>query len=218
MLNKQDSGKIDWTDYTWNPITGCLHGCDYCYLKRLEKRFGFDMKPAFHPERLDDIGKLKKPAKIFVGSTADMWGDWVPNEWIDAVLDVCRAYPAITFQFLTKNPDRYNKFKIPINCWVGTTVDGTKYSLYISLLRLKCDSLKFISFEPLLSELPARLWLGDVSWIIIGADSNIGSPPPPNIWANNLIDTARLQHIPIWVKDNYRYHTRIKEFPVTYRW
>ncbi len=73
-MNKQGIGKIDWTDYTWNPVTGCLHGCEYCYMKRLETRFGMSMDPKFHEKRMNDIAKLKEPSKIFVCSTGDLWG------------------------------------------------------------------------------------------------------------------------------------------------
>jgi len=85
MLNKQGPDKIDWTDWSWNPITGCKHGCPYCYMLRMEKRFPGIMKPAFKPEYLDrfkSVRKVKSGDKIFVGSSGDMWGEWVPKEWI----------------------------------------------------------------------------------------------------------------------------------------
>jgi len=103
MLNKQGQGKIDWTDYTWNPVSGCNHGCQYCYMLRMEKRFPGIMTPAFHENRMKDITGLKNPSKIFVGSSGDMWGKWVNSKWISTVINATALSPKHTFQFLTKN-------------------------------------------------------------------------------------------------------------------
>lgn len=216
MLNKQGEGKIDWTDYTWNPISGCLHGCDYCYLKRLEERFGFDMKPKLHVNRLNDVEKLKSPSKIFVGSSADMWGEWVPEKWIEAILDICRKYPQHIFQFLTKNPASYIGWRIPSNCWLGTTIDGTsKTTQNIHTMKhLSYENVRFISYEPLLQPIDINSFDGYVDWIIIGANSNKGAEKPPNSWADRLVDVSRLCSVKVFIKDNYKYHTRIKEFPL----
>ena len=107
MLNKQGRGKIDWTDYTWNPISGCRHNCSYCYIKSMDDRFKSNiMEPAWHPERLKDIEnkKLKSNDKIFVGSSGDMWGNWVDKGWIDEILEIADCYNQYIFQFLTKIP------------------------------------------------------------------------------------------------------------------
>lgn len=225
MLNKQGRGKIDWTDYTWNPITGCLKGCDYCYVKRLNERFNYSMAPQFHSRRLNDVASLRAPARIFVCSTGDMWGDWVERNWIEQVLDVVKKYPQHTFQFLTKNPERYLDFDFTPNCWLGTTMDGTcNTSGNVETLGLKkCDNIKFCSLEPLLHPVdfynleplhnvcPADL--SDMDWIIIGADTNKGAKKPPDRWADNIISDAKECHIPVWVKDNYKYRRTIKQLP-----
>ena len=221
MLNKQGPGKIDWTDYSFNPQSGCLHNCPYCYCQRLVERFDFDFKPKFHPKRLNDLNRLKgKPnQKIFVGSSGDTFGSWVPSENIQKILDTVKGYPEHTFQFLTKNPGRYMEFHLPDNGWYGTTVDGTARTvmngqilpLIFGQQRIKNNHIKFISFEPLLH--PTVEDLKDINWIIIGADSNRGARKPPDEWADRLIELARFHDCAVWVKDNYGYHTRIKEFP-----
>ena len=144
--------KIDWCDATWNPVTGCLHGCEYCYASRMADRFGgfdpegspnwrifeeprtkaligrvdemqvkcdkrgrtvvapypFRFTPTFHAYRLDKPQHWKKPRTIFVCSMADLFGDWVPDEWIAEVFQACEAAPQHRYLFLTKNPARYD--------------------------------------------------------------------------------------------------------------
>lgn len=214
-MNKQGPGKIDWTSYTWNPISGCLHGCEYCYLRRMEKRFKGIMKPAFHPKRLLQPCKVKKSSLIFVGSSGDMWGEWVPPNWIRRVLRICSSKANWhTYQFLTKNPRCYIDFKPLDNCWYGTTCDGTYRTR--SNLRTLGNSLpknfiKFVSFEPLLNGVYPNL--AEIDWVIIGANSNKGTKKPPKEWADIIIEAARSKSIPVFIKDNYGYNRRIKEFP-----
>ena len=218
-LNKQGPGKIDWTDYTVNPISGCLHGCQYCYLKRMEKRFSGIMKPAFHPERLNDIKKLKTPSNIFVGSSGDAWGDWVPTKQIQSVLDIVAEHPKHQFQFLTKNPKRYASFNLPKNGIYGTSIDGTEKTvnnLYYLIQNVQNESKIFVSFEPLLKRIPLHWIITDfeyLDWIIIGANSNRGAKKPPLHWAGALIALAKECKIPVFVKNNYNYPERFKEMP-----
>ena len=213
-MNPQGKDKIDWTDFTWNPISGCLHNCYYCYLKRM--RF-FDMTPAFHPTRLTEPAKEKKPSLIFTGSSADMFGDWVESWWIDEVLSAVMSCKQHTFQFLTKNPKRYSYvynqdcFK---NLWFGTTDDG-RMETGLNISRLK-ESVtipkRFVSFEPLLAEVYPDLT--DIQWVIIGADSNRGAKEPPIGWADKIIYEARKAESAVFIKDNYNYPEIIKEFPI----
>ena len=210
-LNGQGPGKIDWTDWSWNPVSGCKHSCEYCYLKRNPS---FDMTPAFHSNRLKDVGCLKEPAKVFVGSSGDLFGDWVPNEWIEAVREAIKAHPEHIFQLLTKNPKRYMEFDWSDyqNVWLGATIDKDDRTSDVSYLKACSGKIKFVSFEPLLEEVKVNLT--GLDWIIIGANSNRGAKKPLMIWAESLISQARKLGIPVWVKDNYGYSERIKEFPV----
>lgn len=147
--------KIEWCDHTWNPITGCLHNCRYCYARGMARRFcgdirlnklakddykvcesasgeilyvldepmtnetgnaivyPFGFEPTFHRYRLDYPTKLKMGNNIFIGAMADIWGEWVPKEWINEILDVCRKNPIHNYLFLTKNPKRYRDICVP---------------------------------------------------------------------------------------------------------
>lgn len=208
MLNKQGKGKIEWTSWTWNPISGCTHNCDFCYLKRIH---GFDMTPKFHPERLKDIEKLKEPSRIFTGSSGDMMGDWLPHEQIQAVIEVMEAHPQHIFQILTKNPKRYVEFHFPKNVWLGTSVDGKRNIDNISWLRQKQDNLLFVSFEPLLEEVHPILT--GINWIIIGGKT--GKPPfyPPKEWIETILAEAMKHEIAVFVKNNAKFAPIIKGFP-----
>ena len=223
MLNKQGPGKIDFCDYSWNPISGCLHGCYYCYMRRMEKRFPGIMKPDYRERYLIDIQKLKKPSNIFVGSSGDMWGRWVPAEQIENVLDIVTDNPKHRFQFLTKNPKRYREFNLPSNGIYGTTIDGmekTAWNLEILLQAIKWlpeyQPKIFVSFEPLLKPIPLHTITKNfeyLDWIIIGANSNRGAEQPPLHWAGALISLAIEFEIPVFVKNNYNYPEKFKEMP-----
>lgn len=213
-MNKQGDGKIDWCHYSWNPVGGCLHGCNYCYMQRMEKRFPGIMKPAFYPSRLHQPMSVKKSSLIFTGSSGDMWGKWVPSEWIDEVLDVCSVFAKWhIYQFLTKNPKRYKEFKPLDNCWYGTTDDGTARTKnnVRDLVAAVIDPRKFVSFEPLIEAVEPDL--SGIQWVIIGADSTRGAIKPPKEWADTIIELAWKRGIPVFVKDNYDYPIRIKQMP-----
>lgn len=148
--------KIEWCDSTWNPVTGCLHGCEYCYARRIAQRFsGLDgvssdgllelsrrrdhafpagFMPTFHKYRLDEPQKAKKPQDIFVCSMADLFGAWVPERWIRQVFEACEAAPQHRYLFLTKNPGRYaeliRKGILPSSdrYWYGATFDHSNWA------------------------------------------------------------------------------------------
>ena len=176
-MNKQGENGIPYCDFTWNPVTGCLHSCSYCFARRIAERFstaskigevekdyllqtnktysnnpfpqGF--KPTFYPNRLDEPIVHDKPSRIFVSDMGDLFGSWVPKEWIEDVLRAVRQCPQHTFLFLTKNPKRYLEFEFPENAWIGTSVENQAAAdERIPLLLQASASVRFISVEPLL--------------------------------------------------------------------
>jgi protein gp37 len=218
-VNKQGKGKIEWTDYTWSPVTGCKHGCDYCYANRIAQRiYPEKFEPTFRPERLNEPLKLKKPSKIFVCDMAELFGSWIPDEWIEKILETVKLCPAHTFQFLTKNPQRLNEWIFPQNCWLGTTWDGlplTKENVEILRKKVHTDCIKYVSFEPLLA--PFKGSLEGIDWIIIGEltgtvmDSDeLGKV---GVWALELCVEAKENNIPVFVKNRLGNVFTAREFP-----
>lgn len=224
--------KIDWCDSTWSPVTGCLHGCEYCYARRIAERFGsnlmpiftkypvldepvrnlgidagkiqpypFDFTPTFHRYKLDEPLRWKKPRTIFVCSMGDMFGNWVPDEWIKQLFEACEAAPQHRFLFLTKNPGRYCHLEragiMPKgdNFWFGATFDHsnwpghdgpheipgrpTTFALHGKMVHDAGDFYypaypeknRFVSFEPLLYDIGAHIGSTGAQWHIIGAET-----------------------------------------------
>ena len=206
---------INWTDATWNPITGCLHGCPYCYARAFAKRYARSFDPAFHPERLPEPRQRRKPTRIFVGSNADVFGDWVPPEWILAILDIVCDCPQHTFQFLTKAPQNLKQFNPwPRNCWVGATIDiKARLNPTLHELRRIQAPVRFISFEPLNQDMGIPLLAGTVEWIIIGAQTGVNAHQPAPLPVHHLLSAANACEIPVLMKDNLKWSPRREEFP-----
>lgn len=215
---------IGWADYTWNPVTGCLHGpeicscSEKCYARALARRFGKtedekNFLPAFHPERLAARFDLIPPSRIFVGSNADLFGDWVPREWIEAILEVCAENPQHRFLFLTKNSRRYWEFKFPSNCWLGQSI--TKEPK-LNQLHFPPRLNMFISIEPYLGpiyQLPLRCEYCE-DWIIVGAQTPYSAKTAPKPeWVQATIEFSRKYNISLYLKDSLRWPEVIKEFP-----
>jgi protein gp37 len=237
-----NKSKIEWCDYTWNPVSGCLHGCEYCYAHRIAQRFGnrympygdgvnvlnepfdgergidpypYGFEPTFHKYRLDEPQQVKKPSKIFVVSMGDLFGDWVPDEWIEEVFKTCEKAPQHTYMFLTKNPYRYLQLhireKLPkaSNCWYGTTLTGQ------GRLPFNCLDFKqnFVSIEPLLGDVSDKLPFTNIQWVIVGAQTGPGAVPPKPEWVQSIIDQCRCAKVPIFLKDNLNWPDKIQEWP-----
>jgi protein gp37 len=221
-LNKTNDN-IEWAKWSWNPVVGCKHNCMYCYARDIAIRFYNDFEPRYLPERLpapkiasvpngaeDDIG-LKT---IFVCSMADLFGEWVPQEWINSVLDVVRETPKWNFLFLTKNPKRLIDIDWPVNAWVGTTVDvQARVNAAQEAFKKVKAKVRFISCEPL----QERLVFTDLSmfdWIIIGGRSRSTKLPefqPKWEWVENIVTQARKDGLKIYFKPNLT--VRPKEYP-----
>jgi len=207
--------KIEWTDYSWNPITGCLHGCWYCYAKKLFTRFHKSFEPTFYPERLEELKKLKKPAKVFVCSVADLFAGWTPIEWRDKVLNEIHKpeYSHLIFQLLTKNPERIPYFDLmPTrkNIWVGTTITCQQEMINALEVR-KYQGIKFLSFEPLLGEVEIPIGIG-IDWIIVGKLTGSKKVKLNSQWVEKIIQYARRHQIPLFLKNNLKWPEKIQEF------
>ena len=277
-----DKTKIDWADASWNPVTGCLHGCEYCYARRIAERFEareiydpecqckryliergmltgtgkpfeldypreqknkdgsitnaaypFGFEPTFHRYRLDEPKHWKKPRTIFVCSMADLFGDWVPDEWIAEVFMACEAAPQHRYLFLTKNPARLCKmasaYKIRRwnethegkphpqtaeyahtlvlpsheNWWFGSTLDNKNARRFQG----DNDFHTFTSIEPLTENMDVGLGsFGSDEWVIIGAETGNrkGKITPKREWVENIVEAARITGMKVFMKESLR--------------
>ena len=212
-FNRTKGEGISWAGWSWNPITGCLHGCKYCYARALATRDSYKdaypvgFTPLFHHERLDAPTNTKVPdeartnaslRRVFVCSMADLYGKWVPDEWIGKVHAACRASPQWEYLMLTKFPSRYVGLELPKTSWLGTSVDEQKRVRFAedAFRQIKDVRVKWLSLEPLL----APLQFTDLSmfdWVVIGAQTETNQPgglvksfAPPIKWVMRLIDQA----------------------------
>lgn len=229
QFNKQDNTSIEWAQWSWNPITGCKHDCPYCYARDIAKRFypqGFE--PSIHPGRFSAPSNTKVPDKakedisygnVFTCSMADLFGRWVPAEWIDRVMKAVDENEQWNFLFLTKFPNRFAEVKnIPANAWLGTTVDcqARVANAEKSFAKVK-TGIKWLSVEPMLTPLKFKN-LEVFNWIVIGGSSRSEQTPawtPPFDWVADLHAQARKAGCAIYHKDNLGFseEMRLKEFP-----
>jgi len=210
---------VDWASWTWNPVTGCLHGCKYCYAREIAYRFTdtypIQFAPLFHHERLDAPINTKpgtgraQDGRVFVCSMADLFGEWVPQNWIDAVLDATLKAPEWEYLFLTKFPQRYRRINLPPKAWFGASVDIQKRVKITEKAMPELDvAVRWISVEPMLEPLV----FNDLSWcdlVVIGAQSETKQPDgfvpafaPPLEWVVDLIAQARAAGVPVYLKPN----------------
>lgn len=199
--------KIEWCDYTWNPITGCLKGCSYCYARRIYARFKKSFKPEFHYDRLMQPVKLDKPSRIFVCSVADFWGKGTYQIWRDEVYNIIRACPQHTFLFLTKQPHKIKDFdRVPENCWIGVTYTkhGDEWRIAQLIHRTNNSKQIFISYEPMMDGYTDYLFLG--CWLIVGAMTGAEAKEhkPDSGALVEIIQTSKKLKLPLFMKNNLK--------------
>jgi len=212
MLNKQGPKGIKYCQYTWNPVSGyCFHQCPYCYMRPIWKRFRQLNATTFRNAYLRDRFP-KKPSVIFVGSSTDLFGDWVHSEWIQEILDVV-AEKDHTFLFLTKNPKRYAEFEFPKNAWCGTTMDGREETALNGRVLDSCKKAKtWVSVEPMLAEIDFQELLF-TDWVVIGCDSRKGAKKVPQEWIHSLYMDLLTVSMPVFIKENAHYPFVVEDLP-----
>jgi protein gp37 len=205
---------IEWTDSTWNPITGCTKvspGCKHCYAERMAERLqamgqenyrnGFAL--TLQPQMLELPLQWKTPQTIFVNSMSDLFHEEVPLEYIERVFDVMRRAHWHRFQVLTKRADRLADLSPLLawepNIWMGVSVESDGYRVRIDGLRRAGAQTKFLSLEPLLGPL-YDLDLRGIHWVIVGGESGPGARPMDPAWARDLRDQCRRSKVPFFFK------------------
>lgn len=245
--------KIEWCDFTWNPITGCRHNCNYCYARKMTSRFAGDVRlnlmakkdylavsaadggdklfelnspminetgnilgypfgfsPTLHRYRMNTLDYLKLGKNIFVGAMADIFGEWVPDEWIKEIMNACAERPIHNYLFLTKNPKRYceleRKGLLPVkeNMWYGYSYTCNNDQSWASLLG---DENNFISVEPLLEDLHIfneGVLFPAAKWVIIGAETGRrrNKTVPKVEWIEKIIYHCDKFQIPVFMKNS----------------
>ena len=212
-IEKENISSIEWAYWTWNPVTGCKHGCPYCYARDIANRFYEEkFEPTFHPERLTAPKNTPIPKNdmigehnVFVCSMADLFGEWVPDEWIQKVFKAIEQGPKWwNYIFLTKNPKRYLKLDFPERCWIGATGDIQKrvdeaMEVFRELYYQEKQNKRFLSCEPLGELIDLNLEDTDdpdvfhlpIDWLIVGGRSQSSGMPagqPEWEWVYNLIN------------------------------
>ena len=213
-----DRSQIEWTDATWNPVTGCTKvsaGCDNCYAERFSERFrgvkdhpferGFDL--TIRPERLEQPFAWKKPRMIFVNSMSDLFHKDIPYSYVAKVFDVMERADQHVFQVLTKrsslmrnfvNP-RYRTRKAPPHIWLGVSVESPKLLVRMKHLQQTEATVRFVSFEPLLERM-GKVDLHGIDWAIVGGESGYGSRPIQPGWVRELRDECLKQNVAFFFK------------------
>lgn len=205
---------IEWTESTWNPITGCNKvspGCQHCYAERMAMRLqamgtpqyakGFEL--TLQPAALELPLGWKKPQIIFVNSMSDLFHEKVPFEFIRQIFSVMKKAHWHTFQVLTKRAERLeelaSELEWPSNVWMGVSIESDRYTYRADHLRRTGAKVKFLSLEPLLGPLPS-LNLNSLDWVIVGGESGPGARPIKESWVVELRDRCEYARVPFFFK------------------
>jgi len=234
--------KIGWCDMTWNPVWGCKNECEYCYARKIAKRFwkqmlriefGYYCKQCpswtWHGKYYSDLLSNFKPAflysqfeksfpeksqRIFVGSMSEI-AHW-EKRWMEVILGRILCYPQHTFQFLTRHSEVYLNYNFPKNCWLGITITDTKDFNYLEYQKFKIsnsDNLKFVCFEPLLNEI--SIDLENIDWVILGAETGGRKDKvfAMRFWIESILINCYKKGIPIYIKDSIiKWQPQLKKF------
>ncbi|NEJ60795.1 DUF5131 family protein [Rhizobium leguminosarum] len=213
-----DSTQIEWTDSTWNPVTGCTKvtaGCDFCYAERFSERFrgvpghpfenGFDL--TLRPNRLDQPLHWREPRRIFVNSMSDLFHKEVPVSFIDAVFDTMEKASWHTYQVLTKRSSlmvrylrkRYGDKLAPSHIWLGVSIEDAKNVVRLKHLKTAQAATKFVSFEPLIGPI-GDVDLDGIHWVIVGGESGPRARPIEEEWVLEIRDRCKRQKVAFFFK------------------
>lgn len=236
--------KIEWCDHTLNIVTGCRHGCEYCYARQMSRRFSgninrnkvenekfrmdgdvyvldepfldetgrqviypFGFEPTFHRYRFNILDKLKMGQNIFVGAMGDLFGDFIPDSWIQDVFEVCKIHPKNNYIFLTKNAMRYADIHLlgGENVYYGTSLTMKEDIHKVKFL--PASRKRFVSIEPLLEEFSTEeidTIALHTDWIIIGAETGHrkGKIVPKKEWIDSIVEVAYFYSVPVFMKDS----------------
>ena len=213
-----DKSAIEWTDATWNPVTGCTkitRGCDNCYAARFAERWrgipdhpfstGFDL--TLRPERLEQPTKWRRPRMIFVNSMSDLFHKEVPHAFVDHVFDTMEAADWHIFQVLTKRSslmrdylrERYGDARGPGHIWCGVSVEDAQAKARILHLRKSPAGVRFLSIEPLIGAVGV-VNLSGIDWVIAGGESGPGARPIHLEWVREICDQCQAQNVAFFFK------------------
>ncbi len=213
-----DGSAIEWTDATWNPVTGCTkisRGCDHCYAERFSERFrgvpdhpfsaGFEL--TLRPERIGQPLNWRRPRMVFVNSMSDLFHKDIPRQFIDHAFDTMERADWHVFQILTKRSSlmrkylqaRYGRGCAPRHIWCGVSIEDLKARSRLAHLQDAPASIRFLSLEPLLGPL-GQLDLTAIDWVIVGGESGPGARPMQAQWVRNIRDQCIHQGIAFFFK------------------
>lgn len=208
------TSSIEWTEVTWNPLTGCTKvsaGCKHCYAERMAKRLQGMQHPSYlngfkltlHERLLELPLTWKRPKVVFVNSMSDLFHPDVPDEFIHRVFETMTRASLHQFQVLTKRPERVAAMSAvlpwPNNVWMGTSVENARYLGRVDKLRATGARTRFLSLEPLLGPLP-DIDLSCIHWVIVGGESGPGARPMKESWAIDLRDQCQTAGVAFFFK------------------
>ena len=208
------TSSIEWTEMTWNPVTGCVkvsQGCKHCYAERMATRlhamgaarYADVFKPTLHEDLIDLPRRWKKPRLIFVNSMSDLFQEAVPDSFIRRIFATMKDCPQHTFQILTKRSERLREIGAtlpwPSNVWMGVSVENQQVVSRVTDLVAVPAKVRFLSCEPLIGSLE-RLPLQGIHWVIVGGESGAGARPMKQDWVESIQRQCRARRVPFFFK------------------